>query len=326
MQKKFQIFISSTFVDLEEERRAVIEAILDLGHIPIGMEAFQAGNEEQWDYIKKRIDESDYYVVLVAERYGSEKDGVSYTEMEYDYAQAQKVPVAAFLLAEEARKNWRAQKSEYIDNPQKLNTFREKCRKLLCKQWKNKDELARLCSNSINTLIRDFPRDGWIPAKQALSPDVVNELARLSKENEELREKLKLFDADTEADSFIQRLEKNSVMHPGGYKISFYRILFELKTELLTRLNIIKFMGGGISFAAKRKLDDKLNLDFDRNGFALIEFFNLLLLHDVIKENRFARRTPQGIDTVDTSYELTEFGKRVVRRMVQLEHDKEKST
>ncbi|HRJ60319.1 MAG TPA: DUF4062 domain-containing protein, partial [Azospirillaceae bacterium] len=182
MQKKFQIFISSTFIDLEEERRAVIEAILDLGHIPIGMEAFQAGNEEQWDYIKKRIDESDYYVVLVAERYGSEKDGVSYTEMEYDYARAQNVPVAAFLLAEEARTEWRARKADYIDNPQKLNAFREKCWKLLCKQWKSKDELARLCSNSINTLIRDNPRDGWIPAKQALSPDVANELDRLSKE------------------------------------------------------------------------------------------------------------------------------------------------
>jgi hypothetical protein len=48
VQKKFQIFVSSTFVDLEDERRAVIEAILDLGHIPIGMEAFQAG-KVRWE-------------------------------------------------------------------------------------------------------------------------------------------------------------------------------------------------------------------------------------------------------------------------------------
>lgn len=326
MQKKFQIFISSTFVDLEEERRAVIEAILDLRHIPIGMEAFQAGNEEQWDYIKKRIDESDYYVVLVAERYGSEKDGVSYTEMEYDYAQAQKVPVAAFLLAEEARKDWRAQKSEYIDNSQKLNAFREKCRKLLCKQWKNKDELARLCSNSINTLIRDFPRDGWIPAKQALSPDVVNELARLSKENEELREKLKLFGTDAEADSFIQRLNENIVMHQDGEKISFYRILFALRTELLNRLKVIYFNGKNMPLFRYIKIDDTINLRIDINGTAFSDFFNLLLLHDVIKKDQSTEITLQGPVVVDTSYELTEFGKRVVRRMVQLEHDKEKST
>lgn len=326
MQKKFQIFISSTFVDLEEERRAVIEAILDLGHIPIGMEAFQASNEEQWDYIKKRIDESDYYVVLVAERYGSKKDGVSYTEMEYDYARAQGVPVAAFLLAEDARKNWRAQKSEHIDNPQKLNAFREKCKELLCKQWKNKDELARLCSNAINTLIRDYPRDGWIPAKQALSPDVVNELARLSKENEELREKLKLLDTDAEADSFIQHLNRNSVILQNGNKISFYRIFFALRTELLNRLTAIYFNGKNMPLFKYIKIDGTINLKLDINGTAFSEFFNLLLLHDVIKKDQPARKSLQRLDTVDTSYELTEFGKRVVRRMLQTRQAQAEST
>ena len=44
MNKKIQVFISSTYTDLIEERQAAVEAILDAGHIPAGMELFKAGN------------------------------------------------------------------------------------------------------------------------------------------------------------------------------------------------------------------------------------------------------------------------------------------
>ena len=61
MDVKYQVFVSSTFVDLEAVRRSVIETILNLKHIPVGMEAFQASDDTQWDHLKKRIDESDCY-------------------------------------------------------------------------------------------------------------------------------------------------------------------------------------------------------------------------------------------------------------------------
>ncbi|TIP23099.1 MAG: DUF4062 domain-containing protein [Mesorhizobium sp.] len=98
MDVKYQIFVSSTYADLVDERRSVIEAVLNLGHIPVGMAAFQASDDTQWDYIKQRIDDSDYYVLIVAERYGSELKGKSYTQMEHGYAVAQGVPTVAFLL------------------------------------------------------------------------------------------------------------------------------------------------------------------------------------------------------------------------------------
>ncbi|MER8405665.1 DUF4062 domain-containing protein [Mesorhizobium sp. M1307] len=91
MDVEYQIFVSSTYADLVDERRSVIESVLNLGHIPVGMEAFQASDDTQWDYIKRRIDDSDYYVLIVAERYGSELKGKSYTQMEYEYAVAQGV-------------------------------------------------------------------------------------------------------------------------------------------------------------------------------------------------------------------------------------------
>ncbi|MGY4317566.1 DUF4062 domain-containing protein [Bradyrhizobium sp. JR3.5] len=81
MQKKYQVFISSTFKDLSEERQQTMKSVLDMGHIPSGMEVFPAADVEQFEYIKKIIDECDYYVLIVAARYGSLDDaGMSFTE------------------------------------------------------------------------------------------------------------------------------------------------------------------------------------------------------------------------------------------------------
>lgn len=84
---RHQIFVSSTFTDLVEERAEVIQALWELDCIPTGMEAFVASNEDQWSVIKRVIEECDYYVLIVGGRYGSvNSDGVSYTEKEYRYA------------------------------------------------------------------------------------------------------------------------------------------------------------------------------------------------------------------------------------------------
>jgi hypothetical protein len=95
---RFQVFVSSTFLDLREERAEVAQAIQELGHIPAGMELFPASNEEHLTFIKRVIDESDYYIVIVAGRYGSmTAEGISYTEKEFDYATECGVPTLAFL-------------------------------------------------------------------------------------------------------------------------------------------------------------------------------------------------------------------------------------
>ena len=103
MAVKYQIFVSSTFEDLKEQRDGVIKSILKMGHIPVGMEMFNAADEEQWKVITRRIDESDYYVVVVAHRYGSQlPEGISFTEKEYDYAVSQEIPVLGFIIEDDA--------------------------------------------------------------------------------------------------------------------------------------------------------------------------------------------------------------------------------
>ncbi len=56
MDKKYQVFISSTYKDLMEARAKVRDAILSMYHFPVGMELFGAANEEQWQIISETID------------------------------------------------------------------------------------------------------------------------------------------------------------------------------------------------------------------------------------------------------------------------------
>ena len=80
--KKYQVFISSTYTDLIEERKKILEVLLMADCIPAGMEAFVATDIEQFEVIKKVIDLCDYYVLIIGQRYGSinEATGISYTE------------------------------------------------------------------------------------------------------------------------------------------------------------------------------------------------------------------------------------------------------
>jgi Domain of unknown function (DUF4062) len=99
MDKRYQIFVSSTYSDLKEERESVINELTRVGYIAVGMEQFPATDEEQLEYIRLIIDESDYYVVIIRGKYGSlANDGISFTEKECDYALETKKPVLAFLV------------------------------------------------------------------------------------------------------------------------------------------------------------------------------------------------------------------------------------
>ena len=111
MDKRYQVFVSSTFTDLEEERKHVIQTLMEMDCIPAGMELFPAIDEGQWEFIKKVIDDCDYYLLIIGGRYGSvAEDGLSYTEKEFDYAVSKGLRV--IVLVHENPENLPYAKSE----------------------------------------------------------------------------------------------------------------------------------------------------------------------------------------------------------------------
>ena len=98
MEKRYQVFVSSTFTDLKDERSKVIQALMELDCIPAGMELFPAADEEQFEFIKRVIDDCDYYLLIIGGRYGTlSKKGMGFTEQEYQYAVERGLRVIALL-------------------------------------------------------------------------------------------------------------------------------------------------------------------------------------------------------------------------------------
>lgn len=190
MDKRYQVFVSSTFVDLQEERQEVMQALLELDCIPAGMELFPAGNDDQWSLIKKVIDDCDYYLVIVGGRYGSQgPGGLSYTEMEYRYATEQRKPVMAFL--HKSPGDLSAKRSEETnDGRDKLQAFRELVQQRVCKYWESPGDLGGQVSRSLIKMIKSYPAVGWVKADRLPSVEASHELVRLHRRIEELEQEL----------------------------------------------------------------------------------------------------------------------------------------
>ncbi|AWB94725.1 hypothetical protein DCE93_02850 [Agromyces badenianii] len=179
MDRKYQVFVSSTYVDLVDERREVIQALLEMDCLPAGMEMFPAADEDQWTLIKKVIDDCDFYVVIVGGRYGSvSSEGISYTEMEYDYAVTSKIPVLGFVHANPS--DIPVGKSELAPDARvKLDAFRTKVMSRMVKQYSSPTELGSVVSRGLNRAIKNSDRPGWVRGDQAMTPEVRTEIAEL---------------------------------------------------------------------------------------------------------------------------------------------------
>lgn len=170
MERKYQVFISSTYEDLKTERQAAISCLLDMNCIPVGMEQFPASSLSQWEYIKKMIDMSDYYLLIVAGKYGSidPEENISYTEKEYRYAIHKKMPILAFLhenidLLPVIKVGATDEERERVKNFH--NTVKKAGR--LVDFYSNEDELKYKIAMAITKITNDTPMPGWVRADQA---------------------------------------------------------------------------------------------------------------------------------------------------------------
>jgi hypothetical protein len=187
--KRYQVFISSTFEDLREERRAVQDTIIQLGDFPVQMESFPAADEGQLPFIKSLIRQCDYYVLVIGGRYGTVGgDGLSYTHKEYRYAVEQGVPV--LVIVHDDRGKIPAGKSETTDQGRKnLEEFiQEAIGERLRTTWSNADELKLRVREALDYAKATKPRVGWVRGDAAASYETLEELNRVRRDNEKYRD------------------------------------------------------------------------------------------------------------------------------------------
>ncbi len=189
--KKYQVFVSSTFVDLKDERQAVSRAVLNLGHIPAGMELFPAADLDQMSFIKKVIDDCDYYILIIGGRYGSTSDsGLSYTEMEYDYAVEKGKPVLAFLHRSSGdllAKNVETDKEKL----EKLELFKKKVSQgRLVEFWTALENLESKALLALTNAFNDQPQTGWRRDTGELNAEAQQALNKMRERYDFIRDRL----------------------------------------------------------------------------------------------------------------------------------------
>ncbi len=175
MNKKLLVFVSSTYKDLQEERQAAVQAVLKSGHIPAGMELFSAGDKSQLETIYNWIDECDVYMLILGGRYGSiDKDtGLSYTELEYDYARQKNKPYFAVVIKKEALEaKVKTNGTEVLEteNPKLLKEFQEKVLGSISSFFEDVKDVKLAVYESLGDLATDPSLSGWISGKDV--PDV----------------------------------------------------------------------------------------------------------------------------------------------------------
>jgi hypothetical protein len=274
MEKRYQVFISSTFADLKEERGKVQQAVMELDCIPAGMELFPAIDEEQFEFIKKVIDDCDYYLLIIGGRYGSLSDeGVSYTEMEYKYAVSKGIKVIAFLHKDP--NSLPVSKSETDATArEKLAAFRnEAATGRLVRFWTEANELPGLTLSSLTRTIRTYPAVGWIRGDSAVDPELYKELSELRKENQKLKDDAAKQAAGTAVISDIAGMSEIVTIKGFGSwyenessqkwiaRVS-WEILFRIASPFISSPESEQILSGRIANALQ-PMSDKANSHFD---------------------------------------------------------------
>lgn len=253
MEKRYQVFISSTFQDLQNARQEVSQALLRADCFPAGMELFPAADEEQFEFIKTIIDQSDYYILISAGRYGSihPETGLSYTEMEYDYAVEIGKPIIRLLHKDP----FNELKGEFIEKTAKgrkaLEKFRSKVsNERLVSFWGSPEQLKAETVFALQDIQTRKPTVGWVKADRMSTTESQLTISKLEKEIAELQ----LANAQLPARSLdIQK----SFTHVEG----------------TVSIQIEKFIADELGFS----VDDKLkNLDKTEIQFEKSEFCELL--------------------------------------------------
>jgi hypothetical protein len=197
IKRRLQIFVSSTYKDLQDERQVAVKAILKAGNIPAGMELFTSGDKSQWEVIEKWIQDSDVYLLILGGRYGSieQTSGKSYTHLEYEYALRIGKPLFACVIQDsyldlKINNGFKYENIREVENKKDFDSFRALVMSKPVSLCENLDQIQSEILLKMIELERDNSLTGWIRASDSIDSKLLTEeLARLSKENNELRRK-----------------------------------------------------------------------------------------------------------------------------------------
>ncbi|RNC70126.1 MAG: DUF4062 domain-containing protein [Desulfuromonadales bacterium] len=177
------IYLSSTFEDLKEYRKAVYDALSKVSHYKvIAMENYVATDQRPVDKCLKDVANAHIYVGLFGFRYGyvppaehNNPDGLSITELEFRCAKGLGKPSLIFVADEEAplsRKfddTWKAK-----DKGKRIKKLRDNlCTEKLASFFSSPHQLASLVQSAVTEKLAELrPSGDGLPEKAEPPPTI----------------------------------------------------------------------------------------------------------------------------------------------------------
>jgi hypothetical protein len=148
-----KVFLSSTYLDLIEHRKAVVQALRTMGEDVEHMEIFGARYEEPTEASLEELDKCDVLVGVYAYRYGTVPEGTktSVTEQEYLHATKEGISILIFVVDEN-----HAWPPKLMDKSlTKVNKFKSRATKEHAPEYfTSPDNLAHKVNSSVGRLAK----------------------------------------------------------------------------------------------------------------------------------------------------------------------------
>lgn len=297
MKKKLQVFISSTYIDMIEERQAAVTAVLNAGHIPAGMELFKSGDQSQKETIKRWIDESDVYMLILGGRYGSidPESGKSYTHWEYDYAGEQGKRRFAIVIKDAALREKAKLDPDFMEreNSAMFRDFKTNVLGNISEFYEDIKDIKIIVMGSLRELENDRNLTGWVRANEI--PDMektLRENGRLLKSIEKLKNENRTIREEQKAMISIGNLEyselKVVLKHMKVNVPEKYKGAFDGKTMLDFFLGLSSALATGVSTEYKVG---------SQSGFIILNIIPTLMNFGLVEKVRVSGSTSDKLQT-----------------------------
>lgn len=312
---KYQVFISSTYSDLVKERKQVLDILLMADCIPAGMENFVATDDEQFNVIKKVIDLCDYYVLILGRRYGSvnEQTGISYTEMEYNYAMDKGIPVLVFALDDSIEIDADKVESDDIKKG-KLAEFKSRAmRNRLASVWRDQSDLMGKVAIAIMQAKSEIKRPGWHRGNDEEKENLLREIRLLKNENEELRQGTKLQSEKMQ--------DFDSLFYGKKITLHFTEEVFVFTLDTVVgKKNVETTLDELYKFISLRITGVKKLKEFEKAVSSFVSGYYVNTQDALIVRNKFEQlgliESIDGKDNIEM-IRMTDFGKEIMNKLNQ---------
>lgn len=174
LDKRYQVFISSSGHDMYPERVVLSQTLVGMGFFSWGLE--QQRTPMSTSIARRQIDDCDYVILLLGSQYGEQSvSGVGYMHLEYIYAVTKQKPIVVFMHEDPSSRDLSLQDA----SPELQRRFQEFRKQLQLEvdqifTYKSHRDLELTVRLNMPQMLERYPVQGWVRPQdtQALQDEI----------------------------------------------------------------------------------------------------------------------------------------------------------